>query len=84
MIVVTIVVRRSSGEKIAARLGRFNVPAARFCTPDRRFRQERAESGSAESAGITPGHQAYTAMPHAGSAISRPKPLQLPEGWRHR
>ena len=31
MIVVTIVVRRSSGLKIAARLGRFSVPAARFC-----------------------------------------------------
>ena len=31
MIVVTIVVRRSSGEKSAAMLGRLSVPAAFFC-----------------------------------------------------
>ena len=31
MIVVTIVVRRSSGENSSAMLGRRSVPAARFC-----------------------------------------------------
>jgi hypothetical protein len=31
MMVVTMVVRRSSGAKSAAMLGRLSVPAARFC-----------------------------------------------------
>ena len=43
MSVVTIVVRRSSGENRPAKLGRFSVPAAFFCCPDRRFRQERPD-----------------------------------------
>ena len=41
MIVVTIVVRRKSGENSSPTLGRRSVPAARFCGPDRRLGQER-------------------------------------------
>src|SRR5688500_8863891 len=73
--VVTKVVRRSSGAKIAARLGRFSVPAARFrCHAGDSGRNGRIRIRG--MAGTTPDINVYRqAAWGSGMAPSNPKPL---------